>query len=219
VKITPRTRLRRLSERAVPQRDALYGVLDEGLTCHVGFVDRRDPADPHPVVIPTAYGRDGGRLLLHGSTGSRMMRTLAQGADVCVTVTLVDGLVLARSGFHHSVNYRSAVVFGRAEPLTDPDEKLAGLRTIVEHLVPGRWAETRPPTAKELAATHVLAVPLDEASVKVRTGPPKDDPEDYALPIWAGVLPLTVHTGPPEDDPVLGDGLVPPESVRHYRRL
>ncbi len=201
---TDRTRARRLPERAAVSTDALYEVLDSGLTCHVGFV-----YDGYPVVIPTAYGRSGERLYLHGSTGSRMLRTLAAGTDICITVTLVDGLVLARSAFHHSVNYRSAVVFGTATPLEEPEEKLAGLRVIVDHLVPSRWAQVRPPTPRELAATSVLTVPLTEASVKVRSGPPKDEAEDYALPIWAGVVPLRLQAGPPQDDPSLAPGVSP----------
>ena len=197
-----RTTVRRHPERGDYDRATIHPILDEALFCHVGFVH-----DGHPVVIPTAYGRGGDRLYRHGSTGSRMMRTLAQGCDVCVTVTLVDGLVLARSVFHHSVNYRSAVIFGTAAPVTGADAKLAGLRTIVEHLVPGRWAETRPPSAKELATTSVLAVPLGEASVKVRTGPPKDDEDDYELPVWAGVLPLALRPDAPEGDPLLAPGI------------
>lgn len=211
---TQRTRVRRLPARAATDRSALYDVLDEGLVCHVGFAH-----DGHPVVIPTAYGRAGERLYLHGSTGSRMLRALADGTPVCVTVTLIDGLVLARSVFHHSMNYRSAVIFGVAAALIDPEEKLAGLRAIVEHLVPRRWAEARLPSPKELASTIVVSFPLDEASVKVRTGPPVDDEDDYALPTWAGVIPLALIPGPPEDDPRLASGLPPPEHVIAYRRL
>ncbi|MGH8907302.1 MAG: pyridoxamine 5'-phosphate oxidase family protein [Egibacteraceae bacterium] len=209
--VTERTRIRRLPERAATGANALYDVLDEGLTCHVGFVHQG-----HPVVIPTAYGRAGERLYLHGSTGSRMMRTLAEGVDVCVTVTLLDGLVLARSIFHHSMNYRSAVVFGTATPITDPAEKLVALRVIAEHLVPGRWTEVRPPTRKEFAATTVLAVPLSEASVKVRTGPPKDEDEDYALPVWAGVVPLAPRPRTPAADPRLPAGVPLPASVKAF---
>ncbi|MGH8887207.1 MAG: pyridoxamine 5'-phosphate oxidase family protein [Egibacteraceae bacterium] len=205
---TERTRVRRLPARAATDRSALYDVLDSGLICHVGFAH-----DGHPVVIPTSYGRAGERLYLHGSTGSRMLRALSGGAPVCVTVTLVDGLVLARSVFHHSMNYRSAVVFGVATPLADPQEKLDGLRTIVEHLVPSRWADARLPSPRELAATTVVSLPLDEASVKVRTGPPLDDEDDYALRVWAGVIPLALTAGPPEDDPRLAPGLPPPRYV------
>lgn len=205
---TPRTRVGRLPERAATHIDALYEVLDNGLTCHVGFVVEGDP-----VVIPMAYGRRGDRLYLHGSSGSRMLRALADGAPVCVTVTLVDGLVLARSAVHHSVNYRSAVIFGTAVPLTEPEEKLAALRVIVDHLVPGRFQEARPPTPKELAATAVLSILLDEASVKVRSGPPKDEDADYALPVWAGVVPLELRAGAPQPDPRLQDGVALPGSI------
>ncbi|MGH8901608.1 MAG: pyridoxamine 5'-phosphate oxidase family protein [Egibacteraceae bacterium] len=195
---TERTRVRRSPARAATDRSALYDVLDEGLVCHVGFVH-----DGHPVVIPTAHGRAGERLYLHGSTGSRMLRALADGTPVCVAVTLIDGLVLARSVFHHSMNYRSAVIFGVATALVDAEEKLAGLRAIVDHLAPSRWAEARLPSPKELARTIVVSLPLDEASVKVRTGPPLDEEDDYALPVWAGVIPLTLVPGPPEADPRL----------------
>jgi nitroimidazol reductase NimA-like FMN-containing flavoprotein (pyridoxamine 5'-phosphate oxidase superfamily) len=205
---TPRTRVRRMPERAVESVHALHEVLDSGLTCHVGFV-----FDGYPVVIPMAYGRQGDRLYLHGSSGSRMLRTLAGGTQVCATVTLVDGLVLARSAAHHSMNYRSAVIFGTAVPLDAPEEKLAALRVIVDHLVPGRWEEARPPTRKELAATAALSICLDEASVKVRSGPPKDEDADYALPIWAGVVPLMLRRDTPQPDPRLSDGVALPRSI------
>jgi nitroimidazol reductase NimA-like FMN-containing flavoprotein (pyridoxamine 5'-phosphate oxidase superfamily) len=194
-------------------RSALYQVLDEALVCHVAFVH-----EGHPVAIPMTYGRAEEQLYLHGSTGSRMLRALAGGAPVCVTVTLLDGLVLARSVFHHSMNYRSAVILGVAAPLAGRAEKLEGLRAVVDHIAPGRWGDARPPSPKELAATVVLSLPLNEASVKVRTGPPNDDDGDYALPVWAGVIPLTLVAGSPQDDPRLTAELSPPDYVTTYRR-
>ena len=182
---TERTQVHRLPKRGVYDRDAVYRILDEGLVCHVGFV-----ADGKPMVIPTGYGRQGETLYVHGSTASRMFRALGKGADVCVTVTLVDGLVLARSAFHHSMNYRSVVIFGKATVLEDPAAKREALHVFTQHVAPGRWEEIRQPSEKELQATTVLSIPLEEVSAKVRTGPPIDDEEDYALPVWAGVLPL-----------------------------
>ncbi|MFC9970014.1 pyridoxamine 5'-phosphate oxidase family protein [Spirillospora sp. NPDC127200] len=199
---TPRTRLRRLRERAAADRAALYEILDEGLVCHLGVL-----IGGAPRVVPTGYGRDGDTLYLHGSTGAASLRT---GAEVCVTVTHLDGLVLARSAFHHSMNYRSAVVYGAPRAVTDPEEKLAGLRAITENLAPGQWDATRPPTRKELAATTVLALPLEEASVKIRQGPPTDDEEDHALDVWAGVLPVRQTYGPLEPDPRLRPGIPVP---------
>ena len=195
---TARTTLRRLPKRGSFERETVYGILDEGFVCHVGFV-----FDGQPFVIPTAYGRRGDVLYIHGARASRMQKALAAGADVCVTVTLVDGLVLARSAFHHSINYRSVVVFGRARVVESEEEKSAALEAFTEHVMPGRWADVRWPTAQELAATTVLAIQLSEASAKVRTGPPIDDEEDYALNVWAGVLPLGVEPGAPEPDPRL----------------
>ncbi|GAA2726157.1 pyridoxamine 5'-phosphate oxidase family protein [Actinocorallia aurantiaca] len=192
---TERTRLRRLGERARTDREDLYDVLDAGLVCHLGVV-----VDGSPRVIPTGYGRIDDTLYLHGSTGARSLRT---DGEICVTVTHLDGIVLARSAMHHSMNYRSAVVYGTPRPVTDPDEHLAALRAITEQLAPGQWDAVRPPNRKELAATAVLALPLAEASVKVRTGPPKDDDEDYALPVWAGVQPVRTVFGEPEPDPRL----------------
>jgi nitroimidazol reductase NimA-like FMN-containing flavoprotein (pyridoxamine 5'-phosphate oxidase superfamily) len=197
-----RTTVRRLPERGAYERDTLYAILDEALVCHVGFV-----SDGQPFVLPCAYARQGGRLLLHGSPGSRMLRILAGGAPVCVTVTLVDGLVLARSAFHHSMNYRSVVVLGTAAPVVDAQERLAALEAIVEHLAPGRWREARRPSAAELARTLVVALPLDEASAKLRVGGPQDDAEDLGLPVWAGHVPLALTPGPPVPCPSLGPGL------------
>ncbi len=210
---TQRTTLKRLPKRGVYDRAAVYAILDEGFICHVGF-----NLDSTPAVIPTAYGRSGDKLYIHGSAGSRMQRTLAGGVELCIAVTLVDGLVLARSAFHHSINYRSVVVFGKGRAVTDPQDKLEGLHCVSEHITPGRWAEVRPPTAKEIAQTSVLCVDLDEVSAKVRTGPPIDDEEDYALPVWAGVLPLSIATGPPVDDGRVLEHVALPLTVAEWRR-
>ena len=210
---TARTEVRRLAKRAVYERETVYRILDEGLICHVGFV-----ADGKPVVIPTAYGRIGDTLYLHGSPASRMLGALGNGADVCLTVTLLDGLVLARSAFHHSMNYRSVVLFGKATLLEDPDAKREALRAFTEHVAPGRWQDVRPPSEKELKSTTVLAIPLDEVSAKVRTGPPLDDQEDYALPVWAGVLPLELTPGAPLADERLPKEIAVPEYVTGYSR-
>jgi nitroimidazol reductase NimA-like FMN-containing flavoprotein (pyridoxamine 5'-phosphate oxidase superfamily) len=209
---TPRTTVRRLPKRGHYDRETIAAILDEGLLCHVGFA-----LEGQPFVIPTLYGRRGGRLYLHGSAVSRMLRTLAGGVPVCVTVTLADGLVLARSAFNHSMNYRSVVVLGTATGV-EGEEKRAALEAIAEHVVPGRWNETREPNANELKATLVLSIPLDEASAKVRTGPPVDEDEDYALPHWAGVLPLALAAGSPLPDPRLPAGTPVPPSVSGWRR-
>lgn len=205
--------MRRLPKRGVYDREAVHAILDEGFICHVGFVH-----EGAPVVIPTAYGRDGERLYLHGSAASRMLRTLAAGVPVSIAVTLVDGLVLARSAFHHSINYRSVVMFGEARLVSEVEEKREALRVISEHLARGRWGEVRPPNLKELAATLVLGVPLEEVSAKVRTGPPIDDEEDYELPVWAGVLPLSIARGEPLADERLKHGIEVSPSVVHWRR-
>src|SRR5256714_1696829 len=182
---TPRTAVRRHPERGVYDRAAIDAILDESLICHVGF-----EVDGQPYVIPTIHARMGDDLYLHGSPASRMLRTIGEGIDVCVTVTLLDGLVLARSVYHHSLNYRSVLVLGRAREVTDPAEKLRAMEAVVEHVVPGRWADARRPTEKEIAGTSILALPLDEASAKMRNGPPKDNAADMELPGWAGVVPL-----------------------------
>ncbi|HKG14735.1 MAG TPA: pyridoxamine 5'-phosphate oxidase family protein [Pyrinomonadaceae bacterium] len=208
---TERTTLRRLPKRGSFERQTVYDILDEGFVCHVGFV-----SDGLPVVIPTAYGRVGDRLYLHGARASRMLKTLGAGADVCVNVTLVDGLVLARSAFHHSINYRSVVVFGRAHVVESDAEKVSALLAFTEHVVPGRWDEVREPTRQELDATLVLSLPLEEASAKVRTGPPIDDEEDYELPVWAGVLPLRVNAGEPVSDPRLNEGTPAPRWLEEF---
>ena len=210
---TERTQVHRLPKRGVYERETVYGILDEGLVCHIGFV-----AEGKPVVIPTGYGRKDDTLYVHGSPGSRMFRALGKGADVCVTVTLVDGLVLARSAFHHSMNYRSVVIFGKATVLEDPAEKREALHVFTEHVAPGRWQEVRQPSEKELQATTVLALPLEEVSAKVRTGPPLDDQEDYAWPVWAGVLPLELAPSSPLPDDCLPKEIAVPGYVRTYTR-
>jgi nitroimidazol reductase NimA-like FMN-containing flavoprotein (pyridoxamine 5'-phosphate oxidase superfamily) len=208
---TQRTRVRRLPERAAYDRATVHAILDEGFICHVGIV-----ADGQPYVIPTGYARVGETIYLHGSTGSRL--GLRPDMDVCVTVTLLDGLVLARSAFHHSMNYRSVMALGRTRAVRDSGEKEAALRALVEHIVPGRSDAVRGPHRRELAATAVLALPLDEVSAKVRSGPPKDDDPDYDLPIWAGVLPLALTPGDPAPDPVLDPSVPTPEHVVSWAR-
>ncbi|HJR09101.1 MAG TPA: pyridoxamine 5'-phosphate oxidase family protein [Pyrinomonadaceae bacterium] len=210
---TARSAVKRLPKRGVYERERVYRILDEGLICHVGFV-----VEGQPFVIPTGYARAGDTLYLHGSQASRMLRALRDGIQVCVTVTLLDGMVLARSAFHHSMNYRSVVVFGRAVVVEEGALKLEALRALTEHLAPGRWAEVRQPTREEVRATLVLALPLAEASAKVRTGPPVDDEEDYTLPIWAGVVPLGLVAGEPIADPRLPVGIEPPPHVLNYTR-
>ncbi|MFI7635615.1 pyridoxamine 5'-phosphate oxidase family protein [Nonomuraea sp. NPDC049400] len=206
---TPRTTLGREKQRGSTDRNDLYEVLDTGLICHLGVV-----VNGHPMVVPTGYGRIGETLYLHGSTGATSLRA-GDGSDVCVTVTHLDGLVLARSIFNHSVNYRSAIIYGPARLVTDPEERMAGLRALSEQLVPGQWDYVRRPSRKELAATAVLALSLEEASVKIRSGAPKDEEEDYDLPVWAGVLPLVTSWGEPEPDPVLPEGIDVPVHILH----
>lgn len=201
---TPRTAVKRLPQRGTYERETVYQILDEGLVCHVGFV-----VDDQPYVIPTAYGRVGDNVYIHGSPASRMLRALQGGIEVCLTVTLLDGLVLARSAFHHSMNYRSVVVFGTASVVQDAEEKLAALRAFCEHVVPGRWPEIRQPSRSELAGTLVISLPLVEVSAKVRTGPPMDDEADYQLPVWAGEIPVSLVAGTPIDDPRLQPGIAP----------
>ena len=211
VKTIERTRVRRLPERGRYDRTTIDAILDEALVCHVGFV-----ADGQPFVVPTGYARVGQTVVLHVSSGSRL--GLRPEMDVCVTVTLLDGLVLARSAFHHSMNYRSVMAIGRTRRVTDPGEKEAALRALVEHIVPGRSDEVRGGDRRELAATAVLALPLVEVSAKVRTGPPKDDEPDYALPIWAGVLPLALTPGDPAPDPLLDPSVPTPSHVASWSR-
>lgn len=192
---TERATVRRLADRGRYDAETIHAILDEGLICHVGFV-----VDGRPWAVPTAYARVDDHIYLHGAVGNFALRALAGGAEACITVTLLDGLVLARSAFHHSMNYRSVMAFGRGEAVTDEAEKEAAVLAIVEHLVPGRLTDTRPPAAKELRATLVVRFPLHEASAKVRTGGPIDDPDDMALPHWAGVIPLSMVQGPPVPD-------------------
>jgi hypothetical protein len=208
---TPNTTLKRLPQRGSFERATVYEILDAAFLCHVAFV-----VDEQPFVIPTSYARVNDELFIHGSAASRMLRNLSEGIPVCVTVTLVDGLVLARSAFHHSINYRSVMVFGTAQLVTDEPAKFDALKAFTEHIIPGRWPEIREPNAQELKATTVLALPLREASAKIRTGPPKDDDEDMAIPVWAGVLPLTVTPGKPIADPYVSDAIALPEHVKRY---
>jgi hypothetical protein len=210
---TNRTNLKRLPKRGHFDRDTVYGILDEGFICHVGFV-----IDDQPFVIPTGYARVDDKLLIHGSQASRMLRMLTNGVDACVTVTLVDGLVLARSAFHHSINYRSVVVFGRATLVDNAEEKKSALFAFSEQVVRGRWNDVRQPTESELKQTTVLSLPLLEVSAKVRTGPPIDDEEDYSLPIWAGVIPLRLMADPPIADPRLPEGIDVPGYATDYQR-
>jgi nitroimidazol reductase NimA-like FMN-containing flavoprotein (pyridoxamine 5'-phosphate oxidase superfamily) len=212
-KPTERTTVKRLPKRGNYERETVNRILDEGFVCHVGFV-----VDNRPVVIPTSYGRRGDQLYIHGSAASRMLKSLREGIDVCVTVTLVDALVLARSAFHHSMNYRSVVIFGKARVLEDEDEKMEAMHAFTDHIMRGRWEESRLPNSNELRATMVLSLSLVEASAKIRTGPPVDDEEDYALPVWAGELPLRLATAEAVPDPRLRDGIELPQYIRDYRR-
>jgi uncharacterized protein len=211
---TPRTRVVREAERGVYDRETVNRILDEGFLCHVGFV-----ADGQPFVIPTSYGRKDANLYIHGSAASRMLRQMKEGVAVCVTVTLLDGLVLARSVFNHSMNYRSVVILGKATLVDEPNEKLAALRLLSEHILKGRWDDSRQPTERELKATSVLRVPIEEYSAKVRVGPPIDDAEDYSFPTWAGVLPLEMKPGAPIPDEKLDPPREVPEYVKNYSRI
>jgi uncharacterized protein len=210
---TPRTRVVREADRAVYDRESIYRILDEGFLCHVGFA-----VDGQPFVIPTSYGRKDANLYIHGSAASRMLRQMKESVPVCVTVTLLDGLVLARSVFNHSMNYRSVVILGKATLVEDPEEKLAALRVLSEHILPGRWDDSRQPNDRELKATSVLRVPIDEFSAKVRTGPPVDDAEDYSFPTWAGVIPLEMKAGAPINDSKLNPPRTAPRYALNYSR-
>ena len=210
---TARTRVVREADRAVYDRETVYRILDEGFLCHVGFA-----VDGQPYVIPTSYGRRDASLYIHGSAASRMLRQMKEGVAVCVTVTLLDGLVLARSVFNHSMNYRSVVILGKATLVDDAEEKRAALRALSEHILPGRWEDSRQPNERELKATSVLRVPIEEFSAKVRTGPPIDDAEDYSFPTWAGVVPLKMSAGEPIDDPKLDSTREVPKYVLGYSR-
>src|SRR5690349_8953043 len=207
-----RTRVARLPKRGAYDRETIYKILDEAFVCHVGFV-----VDGQPFVIPTNFGRVGDTVYLHGSAASRMLRTLSGGIPVCVTVTLVDGIVLARSAFHHSVNYRSVVILGTAKLVEDPAEKMEALRLFTEHIMKGRWDEIRWPNEQELKGTTVLALPLEEVSAKVRVGGPVDDEEDYSLPVWAGVLPLPVVPAEPIAVARVNGGTEVPSYIKGYR--
>jgi hypothetical protein len=208
-----RTRVVREAQRGVYERAAAYEILDEGFICHVGFA-----VDAQPFVIPTAYGRSGDSLYIHGSAASRMLRNLDKGVAVCLTVTLLDGLVLARSIFNHSMNYRSVVVLGTAVAVLEAKEKLEALRLLSEHILPGRWAESRQPNEKELKQTLVMRLPIEEFSAKVRQGPPIDDEEDYSFPVWAGVIPLQIVAGKSVNDPRLDPNTSVPAYARAYSR-
>jgi len=210
---TKRTQLQRLPDRGQYDSETIYGILDEAFLCHVGFV-----VDGQPFVIPTSFARIADKVYIHGSAASRMLRTLAGGVEVCVTVTLVDGLVLARSAFHHSMNYRSVVILGRAMVVEESAEKLRALQAFTDHIVAGRWDGLRPVRESELKATTVLALPLAEVSAKIRSGPPKDEAEDYNLPIWAGVVPLRLVASEPVPDPKLPGEIRTPEHARNYSR-
>jgi hypothetical protein len=208
---TPRAEVRRLPERGVYDRDLINTILDEALFCHVGFID-----DGSPVVIPTIHARVGNTLYCHGSPASRMLRSMKKGIEVSVAVTILDGLVVARTPFEQDFNYRSVIAFGEARMVDDPDEKMAALKAITEHVTPGRWEDSRPSTEKEVRATLVAAVPLDEASAKVGTGPPEDDEKDLGLSFWAGVVPLSLVAGKPI--PAEGVDWPAPDYLVNYAR-
>lgn len=210
---TSRTKVKRLPARGHFERETIYSVLDAAFICHVGF-----NVDDQPYVIPTGYARIEDHLYIHGSSASRMLRNLSNEVDVCVTITLIDGLVLARSAFHHSFNYRSVVILGAAALVEDADEKYQALEAFTNHIIPGRWPEIRWPNELELKATSVLKLPIEEASAKIRTGDPKDDDEDYAMDIWAGVIPLLQTTDKPISDSKLNEGIPVPEHVRCYKQ-
>ncbi|MEO1620830.1 MAG: pyridoxamine 5'-phosphate oxidase family protein [Cyanobacteria bacterium J06632_3] len=210
---TDKTKVRRAPKRGHYDFETVAKILDEGLVCHVGFV-----VDDQPFVIPTAYGRVDNLVYIHGASASRMLKALSTGINVCVTVTLLDGLVLARSAYHHSMNYRSVVILAQAQMVTDLDEKRVALKALTEHIIKGRWQSVRSPSLEELTATSVLSLPITEASAKVRTGPPIDAEADYALDVWAGVLPLSLVPGEAIADPRLAAGTAIPENVSGYSR-
>ena len=210
---TEKTRIHRMPKRGHYDRETIYQILDEALICHVGFVQ-----DNQPYVIPINFARVEDTIVLHGAKASRLLKHIEAGHPVCVEATIVDGLVLARSVFHHSVNYRSVVLFGRGHLIADEQEKLAALEAVTEHLIPGRWKEARLPSQKELNATSVVSIQIDEASAKVRVGPPVDEEEDYALPVWAGILPLQEMPLAPVRDALQSDSVPMPEYVEQYSR-
>jgi nitroimidazol reductase NimA-like FMN-containing flavoprotein (pyridoxamine 5'-phosphate oxidase superfamily) len=207
-----RTGLGRHPERAREEQAVIDAIIDEALICHVGFV-----VDGYPAVIPTIHARSGTTLYLHGSPASRMLQAVP-GAEVCVTITLLDGIVMARSAFNHSMNYRSVVIYGRPRVVTDPEEKMIAFKAITEHVAEGRWADARHPTPSELTATTVIALALDEASAKVRSGPPIDERADLELDVWAGVVPMRMEAGEPQPDALLSPGIATPDYAREYRR-
>ena len=206
-------RVKRVSERAAYDRETIYRIVDDALVCHVGFVQAGQP-----FVIPTIHARDGDRLILHGAASSRMLKHISERKDICVTITFVDGLVLARSVFHHSMNYRSAILFGTGRLIEDEEEKWRGFKVLTDHIMPGRWEDARQPNRKELKATSLVAMDIETASAKIRTGPPIDDEEDYELPIWAGVLPIRRTILPPIADDKLNKSIVLPEYIEGYPR-
>lgn len=212
--ITERNRVHRVPKRGQYDKETIYQILDEGLVCHVGLAE-----DHQPVVIPMNYARRDDTVILHGAPASRLVKHVQAGRPVCVTVTLLDGLVLARSVYHHSMNYRSVVVFGRGRRIENEQEKLAALEILTEHILPGRWQDARRPNRQELDATAVLSIAIESASAKVRTGPPADDEEDYQLPVWAGVLPIQQQALTPIDDPRLRQNIPVPVAVANYRRM
>jgi nitroimidazol reductase NimA-like FMN-containing flavoprotein (pyridoxamine 5'-phosphate oxidase superfamily) len=211
--ITERNRIRRVPKRAQYDKETIYRILDEGLVCHVGIVEGNQP-----VVIPMNYARHDDALVLHGAPASRLVKYVRAGHPVCVTVTLLDGLVLARSVYHHSMNYRSVVVFGRGRLIEAEQEKLAALEVLTEHILAGRWQDARRPNRQELDATDVVSIAIESASAKVRTGPPADDEEDYRLPVWAGILPIQQQALTPVNDPRLRNDIPVPPAVSNYRR-
>lgn len=210
---TKRNRVTRIPERAKYDEETIFAIIDEALICHVGFV-----VQGKPVVIPTIHARDGNRLLLHGSSASRMLKHFREGHDICVTVTLLDGLVLARSVFHHSMNYRSVVLFGNGTIVDDTDQKMRGLKVLTDHLIPGRWNEARLPSNKEMKATTLISMSIEEGTAKIREGHPSDEEEDYDLPVWAGVIPIQQHIMAPVDDEQLTEGISVPDYVLNYSR-
>lgn len=211
---TDRTKVKRIPKRGNFDRETIYQILDEGFICHIGFT-----IDDEPFVIPTGYARNDDDLLIHGSSASRMMRALAWETPVCVTVTLIDGIVLARSAFHHSMNYRSVVILGKAQLIKTDEERFEALKLLSEHIVPGRWREVRPPNELELKATTVVRLPIKEASAKIRTGDPVDDAEDYDLNVWAGVMPLKMAAAKPIRDKLLKEEIEMPEYIFNQKRF
>ena len=213
LQVTQRSKLRRIPKRGSQERELIYSILDEALIAHVGFINNEQP-----FVIPMAYGRKGDCLYLHGSPVSRLLKTLEQGVDVCINVTILDGLVIARSLFHHSMNYRSVVLFGKAKLVEDEENKMSALKALTDQMIPGRWQDARIPNPKELKATNVLALEIEDGSAKVRTGAPTDDEEDYSLPHWAGELPLKLTPGISIPDPKLFTVISVPENIANYQR-